>query len=57
MSAEGVAARGKRITHKDVAQRAGVSVATVSYVINNGPRPVSPEASLRVEEAVAALGY
>lgn len=47
----------KRVTHKDVAERAGVSVATVSYVLNRGPRPVSPETRLKVEEAVAALGY
>ena len=49
--------RQKRVTHKDVAERAGVSVATVSYVINKGPRPVSVEARERVEEAIAALGY
>ncbi|MFN8492840.1 MAG: LacI family DNA-binding transcriptional regulator [Caldilineaceae bacterium] len=47
----------KRVTHKDVAERAGVSVATVSYVLNNGPRPVSSETRARVEEAVAELGY
>ena len=47
----------KRVTHKDVAERAGVSVATVSYVLNNGPRPVAPETRARVEEAIAELGY
>lgn len=47
----------KRVTHKDVAERAGVSVATVSYVLNNGPRPVAPETRVRVEEAIAELGY
>lgn len=47
----------KRVTHKDVAERAGVSVATVSYVLNNGPRPVAPETRLKVEAAIAALGY
>lgn len=47
----------KRVTHKDVAERAGVSVATVSYVLNNGPRPVAPETRLKVEEAIAELGY
>jgi DNA-binding LacI/PurR family transcriptional regulator len=47
----------KRVTHKDVAERAGVSVATVSYVLNNGPRPVSARARARVEEAIAELGY
>jgi LacI family transcriptional regulator len=49
--------RQKRVTHKDVAVRAGVSVATVSYVINDGPRPVSVEARRRVEAAIAELGY
>jgi LacI family transcriptional regulator len=34
-----------------------VSVATVSYVINNGPRRVADETRVRVEEAIAALGY
>jgi LacI family transcriptional regulator len=34
-----------------------VSVATVSYVMNQGPRPVSAEARRRVEEAIAELGY
>ena len=40
---------------KDVAQRAGVSVATVSRVFGNGP--VSPELRERVEKAIAATGY
>ena len=47
----------KRVTHKDVAERAGVSVATVSYVLNHGPRPVSPDTRVRVETAIAELGY
>jgi len=41
---------------RDVAQRAGVSVGTVSNVLNR-PDNVSPEAKLRVEEAIAELGY
>lgn len=49
--------RPKRITRKDVAARAGVSVAVVSYVINDGPRPVSPETRARVEKAIEELGY
>lgn len=49
--------RKQRVTHKDVAMRAGVSVATVSYVINDGPRPVSADARRRVETAIAELGY
>ena len=45
------------ITRKEVAERAGVSVAVVSYVVNDGPRPVSPETKLRVERAIEELGY
>lgn len=48
---------GRRITHKDVAARAGVSVATVSYVLNDGPRPVSPETRARVQAVIDELGY
>ena len=44
-------------TQADVARAAGVSTAVVSYVVNNGPRPVSPEARERVEAAIQALGY
>ena len=44
-------------TQADVARAAGVSTAVVSYVVNNGPRPVSPEARERVEAAICALGY
>jgi LacI family transcriptional regulator len=47
----------KRITRNDVAERAGVSVAVVSYVINDGPRPVAPETRARVEKAIDELGY
>lgn len=45
------------VTQKEVAERAGVSSAVVSYVINNGPRHVSEETRQRVLEAIAALGY
>ena len=44
-------------TRDDVASRAGVSSATVSYVVNNGPRPVAPETRTRVLAAIAELGY
>lgn len=47
----------KRITRKDVAKRAGVSVAVVSYVVNDGPRPVTPETRAKVEKAIEELGY
>jgi DNA-binding LacI/PurR family transcriptional regulator len=47
----------KRITHQDVARLAGVSTAVVSYVINNGPRPTSPEVRERVLRAIEELDY
>jgi LacI family transcriptional regulator len=43
-------------TIKDIAKRAGVSIATVSYVVNNS-RVVSPEVRGRVEKAINELGY
>src|SRR5689334_17782296 len=51
------APRKNRVTRDDVARRAQVSTAVVSYVINNGPRAVSPETRRRVEQAIAELGY
>lgn len=45
------------MTRKDVALRAGVSTAVVSYVLNNGPRPVSQAARDRVLAAIDDLGY
>lgn len=44
------------VTLKDVATRAGVSVASVSTVIN-GTATVSPAMRKRVESAVVELGY
>ena len=44
------------ITIKDVALRAGVSMSTVSRVLNN-ICPVDSEKRLRVERAVEELGY
>ncbi len=46
----------KKITIKDIAKKADVSVATVSYVLNDN-RYVSPELRSRVEEAIEELGY
>jgi LacI family transcriptional regulator len=46
-----------RVTHRDVARRAGVSPSVVSYVINNGPRATSPEARARVLRAIEELDY
>jgi LacI family transcriptional regulator len=40
-----------------VARRAGVSSALVSYVVNNGPRPVAAATRARVLAAIAELGY
>lgn len=45
------------VTRNDVAQYAGVSSAVVSYVVNEGPRPVAPETRERVLEAIRVLGY
>lgn len=45
------------VTRKDVARLAGVSTATVSYVINNGPKPVAEETRQRVLRAIDQLNY
>jgi LacI family transcriptional regulator len=45
------------VTRDDVAKRAGTSTAVVSYVINNGPRPVAPATRERVLRAIEQLGY
>ncbi|HJW89283.1 MAG: hypothetical protein A2Z16_12930 [Chloroflexi bacterium RBG_16_54_18] len=47
----------KLVTRDEVALKAGVSPATVSYVVNNGPRPVSPETQQKVLAAIQELGY
>ena len=41
---------------KDVAQHAGVSVATVSYVLN-GTKPLSRAVEERVQASISALGF
>ncbi|MGW4894368.1 LacI family DNA-binding transcriptional regulator [Kitasatospora sp. NPDC004240] len=46
-----------RVTRDDVARAAGTSTAVVSYVINDGPRPVAAQTRERVLAAVAELGY
>jgi LacI family transcriptional regulator len=46
-----------RATQDDVARRAGVSTAVVSYVVNNGPRPVAPSTRDRVRQAMSELDY
>jgi LacI family transcriptional regulator len=47
----------KNPTRDDVAALAGTSPAVVSYVINDGPRNVSPERRARVLQAMTELGY
>lgn len=50
----------KRPTQVDVARLAGVSTATVSYVVNglaDGRVPISEETRLRVQEAIEELDY
>ena len=49
--------RTQRVTHRDVARRAGVSPGVVSYVVNNGPRATSPETRARVLRAIQELDY
>jgi DNA-binding LacI/PurR family transcriptional regulator len=50
--------RSRRPTSADVARATGLSRATVSYVLNNTPHQVIPEATRRrVLEAAEALGY
>lgn len=44
------------VTLQDVAKTAGVSITTVSRVINNGPH-VRPDVQRRVQSVVEALGY
>ena len=50
------ASAGRPATIKDVAAHAGVSVATVSAVINRN-KYVSPNLAQRVQESITALGY
>lgn len=44
-------------TRSDVARRAGVSAAVVSYVLNDGPRPVAAATKERVLAAMVELDY
>ncbi|SEE87537.1 LacI family DNA-binding transcriptional regulator [Ruania alba] len=45
------------VTRAEVAAKAGVSPAVVSYVVNGGPRPVASGTRMRVEAAIDELGY
>jgi DNA-binding LacI/PurR family transcriptional regulator len=44
-------------TIRDVAKASGVSIATVSYVLNDGPRPVRAETRERVLSNIRRLDY
>lgn len=46
-----------RVTRDEVAKLAGTSTAVVSYVINNGPRPVSESTRSRVLAAIEQTRY
>lgn len=49
---------GKRINMKDIAKEAGVSVATVSYVINKrSDQTIPPQTVKKVNAAIKKLGY
>lgn len=56
MTTEHTGQENKRATMKDVARRAGVTIGTVSHVIN-GTAPISEETTARVREAIRALNY
>jgi DNA-binding LacI/PurR family transcriptional regulator len=43
-------------TMREVAEAAGVSIATVSFVVNNS-KPVAPETRRRIEEAMVRLDF
>ncbi|MCX7799071.1 MAG: LacI family transcriptional regulator [Fimbriimonadales bacterium] len=44
-------------TIKDIAKRLNVSVSTVSYALNGGPRPVAPELRERILAAAREMDY
>lgn len=44
-------------TMRDIAKRLGISVSTVSYALNGGPRPVPEEVRRRVLEVARELDY
>ncbi len=55
---ERMSGQQRRVTSYDVAREAGVTQATVSYVLNNDPRQSIPqETRARVLEAARKLGY
>jgi len=58
MNNDGQARQGSPVTMRDIARAAGVSVATVSHVVNDKPGArIGDETRKRVHAAVAHLGY
>lgn len=51
------AGAGRPSTIIDIAREAGTSISTVSYVINNGPKPVSTEIRRKVQRVIRKHGY
>lgn len=51
-----MAKSARRPTQRDIAELAGVSITTVSHVVN-GTRPVAPETRAAVLRAIEATGY
>lgn len=47
----------KRTSLKDIAESVGVSVSTVSYALNNGPKPVEAKLKQRILDAAQLLDY
>ena len=46
-----------RTSLKDIAKHVGVSVSTVSYALNDGPKPVASELKERIKAAATELDY
>lgn len=58
MTSIGHGRNGPAVTMRDVARAAGVSVATVSHVVNDKPGArIGEDARRRVQEAIKELGY
>jgi len=47
----------RSVKRADLARYAGVSSAVVSYVVNNGPKPVAAATASRMRKAIDVLGY
>ncbi len=49
--------RKKKLTIVEIAREAGTSISTVSYAINNGPRPVSAETRRKIQAIIDRHAY